>query len=165
MTETGWGEFDIIIKIFFVTEASEKPVQVSHHLKLHPWPAAPVVTVPSATSPPPLQPPSPPEPILSPIHSWQYEELVFSEPTETFYSLLLSKTPTPLPKSNRHPRALAYALSGGGNIGEFSTDMEKEEADRFEDAKRKTVAEIELLRAKLIASEKELTGEFTSWGF
>jgi len=37
MTETGWGEFDIIIKLFFAAESTEKPLQLVHHLKLHPW--------------------------------------------------------------------------------------------------------------------------------
>lgn len=37
VTETGWGEFDIIIKLFFAAESGEKPLQLVHHLKLHPW--------------------------------------------------------------------------------------------------------------------------------
>ncbi|PWZ03129.1 protein AF-9 [Testicularia cyperi] len=37
VTETGWGEFEIQIKIFFVPEANEKPITLFHHLKLHPW--------------------------------------------------------------------------------------------------------------------------------
>lgn len=37
VTETGWGEFDIQIKIFFVPESGEKPVATFHRLKLHPW--------------------------------------------------------------------------------------------------------------------------------
>ncbi|KAJ1032627.1 hypothetical protein NDA16_000650 [Ustilago loliicola] len=36
-TESGWGEFEIQIKIFFVPEANEKPTTLFHHLKLHPW--------------------------------------------------------------------------------------------------------------------------------
>ncbi|SNX82515.1 probable Protein AF-9 homolog [Melanopsichium pennsylvanicum] len=37
VTETGWGEFEIQIKVFFVPEANEKPITLFHHLKLHPW--------------------------------------------------------------------------------------------------------------------------------
>lgn len=33
--QTGWGEFDIGVKIFFVDPA-EKPVEVTHGLKLYP---------------------------------------------------------------------------------------------------------------------------------
>uniref|UniRef100_UPI00358EF5E9 YEATS domain-containing protein 4-like isoform X1 n=1 Tax=Myxine glutinosa TaxID=7769 RepID=UPI00358EF5E9 len=34
ITETGWGEFEIIINIFFI-DPDEKPVTVYHHLKLY----------------------------------------------------------------------------------------------------------------------------------
>jgi transcription initiation factor IIF auxiliary subunit len=33
--QTGWGEFDISIKIFFV-DPSERPIEMLHALKLHP---------------------------------------------------------------------------------------------------------------------------------
>lgn len=103
--------------------------------------------------------PEVPQPIMSPIHSWQYEEIVFVEPTEAFYSILLSNPPTPLPKSNRHVRSLTLALGGGGNIGEFSLEMEKEEGDRLEAARKKTLAEIDLLKARLAINEKDLGGK------
>lgn len=169
VTETGWGEFDIIIKIFFVGEAAEKPMTFTHHLKLHPWPtqvptplallSAPVPAAEASisTAGTPEPPPAPPI-LLSPVHSWQYEEIIFAEPPETFYSLLLSRPPTPLPKSNRHPKNLQYALGGGGNMGEFTSDMEKEEGDRLEAARKKTLEEIEGLRKRLIGNEKDLTG-------
>lgn len=165
MTETGWGEFDIIIKIFFVGEASEKPMSFTHHLKLHPWPvdgsALPPV-MPAAGEAGAVQALDAPEainmPVLSPVHSWQYEEIIFAEPTETFYSLLLSRPPTPLPKTNRHPRALVHALGGGGNFGEFTTQMEQEEGARLDEARNKTLAEIEQLRQKLIGNERDLMG-------
>jgi transcription initiation factor IIF auxiliary subunit len=37
VTETGWGEFEIQIKIFFQPEASEKPLTLFHFLHLHPY--------------------------------------------------------------------------------------------------------------------------------
>jgi len=37
VTETGWGEFEIQIKIHFVPEASEKPLTLFHFLHLHPY--------------------------------------------------------------------------------------------------------------------------------
>ncbi|MCJ1315033.1 NuA4 histone H4 acetyltransferase complex and the SWR1 complex subunit [Xylographa vitiligo] len=37
VTETGWGEFEVAIKLFFVPEASEKPISIYHQLKLHPY--------------------------------------------------------------------------------------------------------------------------------
>lgn len=200
VTETGWGEFDIQIKIFFVTEAAEKPVAVNHHLKLHPWPlnlhtgpnnliapapkaaesraaangdaatggaadstpaatsseqssslqvkaetldnaasepAANAMDVDSAGSRPqtslsgsqaqPIavdnpaavpqasvassvatqqpsqanglaaeQPNAQPQIIATPVHAWQYDEIVFNEPTEALYSILISSPATPL---------------------------------------------------------------------
>ena len=35
--QTGWGEFDIGVKLYFV-DPSEKPLEVSHMLKLYPEP-------------------------------------------------------------------------------------------------------------------------------
>lgn len=35
VTETGWGEFPVNIKITFVAEAQDKPLSIVHHLKLH----------------------------------------------------------------------------------------------------------------------------------
>ncbi|CCJ29979.1 unnamed protein product, partial [Pneumocystis jirovecii] len=37
VSETGWGEFDIAIRIYFVPEAAEKSISLFHHLKLHPY--------------------------------------------------------------------------------------------------------------------------------
>ncbi|KAE8204561.1 hypothetical protein A4X06_0g1126 [Tilletia controversa] len=103
VTETGWGEFEIVIKIYFVSESGEKPITLYHHLKLHPWlpPAVKPATTKkeeelvtlaaqqaekiTALRPPPV------------VHSWQYEEIVFPEPTETFYELLLAHPPSQLP--------------------------------------------------------------------
>jgi len=160
VTETGWGEFDIAIKIFFVAEASEKPISFTHHLKLHPWPLDPSlvpVALPDGSIPEPA--PDAPKMILSPIHSWQYDEVVFSEPTEAFYTVLLEHAPTGLPKMNRHPRELIHALGGGGNIGEFSQEMEVSEGARLDEAKKKTLQLNEEMRAKLKAHEEALQGE------
>lgn len=160
MTETGWGEFDIVIKVFFVPESNEKPLTFNHHLKLHPWPIDPILYHQPIA---PGDPPNPelvghPAPVLSPVHSWQYEEIVFTEPTETFYATLLEHRPSPLPKSNRHPKLLTHPLSAGGNVGEFSTDMEAEEGVRIEKAKQKTLEQIEEMRKQLLGYEQELGG-------
>lgn len=60
VTETGWGEFEIQIKIFFVPEANEKPITLFHHLKLHPWlqQAAAVQSEPAAPAIPAPMPPA-----------------------------------------------------------------------------------------------------------
>ncbi|GAA6058588.1 hypothetical protein JCM10212_007027 [Sporobolomyces blumeae] len=206
VTETGWGEFDIVIKVFFVPEASEKPLTFNHHLKLHPWPVDPILYAQPSLhqAPPATTATSPaavangavtdgstsaqgdrpstttnaggasgpdattttttsaqlvsPVPVISPVHSWQYEEIVFSEPTEQFYTTLLTHPPTPLPPTNRHPKVLTHALSGGGNIGEFSLEMERSELERLEGAKVKTLKQVDEMRKLLVEYERELTG-------
>ena len=169
VTETGWGEFDIIIKVFFVPESNEKPLTFNHHLKLHPWPVDPILYAqPTATGEPGMPLPAEgdaplPAPVLSPVHSWQYEELVFTEPTESFYATLLEHAPTPLPPTNRHARLLTHPLSAGGNIGEFSLEMETDEGKRIDKARDKTVEQIEEMRRQLVAFEQELGGAFDSF--
>lgn len=169
MTETGWGEFDIIIKIFFVPEASEKPLTFNHHLKLHPWPIDPILYAQPSLIQNPNDPPQPPTdppqlvqpiPIISPVHSWQYEEIIFNEPTEHFYTTLLSNPPTPLPGNNRFPEVLTNPLSGGGNIGEFSKEMERREFERLEGGRVRTGKLIDEMKRQLIEAEKEMNGTF-----
>lgn len=170
VSETGWGEFEIMVKIWWVAEAAEKFLQVPHYLKLHPWPNMPLPGVPeqgeadkkqlqdgqggqggtgdvattdddeegqqqtqstddadqpitieekptteeASTTTDPANPtstgiatttqpesttanalPPPPPPMAPVVHSWQYDEIVFPEPTEAFYQTLLSHPPTP----------------------------------------------------------------------
>ncbi|WVO21196.1 uncharacterized protein IAS62_002503 [Cryptococcus decagattii] len=180
VSETGWGEFTVQIRIQFIPESSEKPLNLQHSIKLHHW-GAPVEPLPaiSATltpdpaptesnaeiklepdTPAPLeesvtpaptiqQPtsepatnepeskqgtPAPPggdtteqikvdvatptleviEPSATPaplsfaaklpIHAWQYDEIVFSDPPRQFLDILNAHPPTPLPAKSRRPR-------------------------------------------------------------
>eukprot|EP00898_Chlorokybus_atmophyticus_P006141 jgi/Chlat1/6528/Chrsp45S06000 len=68
VTETGWGEFEIAITVFFQGDAAEKPVELFHHLKLYPEEEA--------------GPPNTKRPVV--VES--YDEFVFPEPTEAFYA-------------------------------------------------------------------------------
>lgn len=155
MTETGWGEFDIQVKIIFVAESGEKPLTTYHRLKLHPWHpismrAAEIETVAqeaaASTSlaengdlgeqtadddaPVPVEETidvsmesdikdESERPTLRAdtdfqnqqiieaksnnsninfppvVHSWSYDEIVFPEPTEAFYEILIANPPTP----------------------------------------------------------------------
>ncbi|KAL8955271.1 MAG: hypothetical protein Q9183_006716, partial [Haloplaca sp. 2 TL-2023] len=74
VTETGWGEFEVQIKIYFVAEANEKPQTLWHNLKLHPF------------GPDAERQRERKEPIISEC----YEEVIFNEPVEAFYDLLTS---------------------------------------------------------------------------
>ena len=66
--QTGWGEFDIGIKIFFVDPA-ERPAEVIHGLKLHPEQNQQAS-------------------MKKPVVSERYDEIVFVEPTESFAYIL-----------------------------------------------------------------------------
>jgi YEATS domain-containing protein 4 len=146
VTETGWGEFDIMIRIMFVPESGEKPLTVYHRLKLHPWHPvtlrAPEVAPTIAAEPSAIEQETQPEEAAIPVssdadadtsiqveanpeaekpsfispsqarldqtdaagtivkqppvvHSWLYDEIVFPEPTEAFYEILVANPPTP----------------------------------------------------------------------
>jgi len=77
VTETGWGEFEIIIKLHFHPGVdlgiNEKNFQIFHALKLHPYN--------------PQQPPRE----NGEVHSILYDELVFNEPTEKVFEILTKK--------------------------------------------------------------------------
>lgn len=82
VSETGWGEFEIIIKIFFNSEGGEKNVTMLHHLKLHPFPAT--VVQPNGS-----------------IKSELYDEIVFNEPSEKMFQILTKNPGTLLPNDLR----------------------------------------------------------------
>ena len=198
MTETGWGEFTVTIRVQFVPESGEKPMTLAHPIKLHHWgppieapppvttsdtavgegagdgtgvgtgsavptPAGTPAAVPttsgnvkeegqgedvkmeakiedsantSTPAPAPVDPAtsnnptsvpalatesenpaSPLEPSVIvvqpqpisiaqkyPVHSWQYDEVVFTDPTVTFMELMNAHPPTALPPKNRRAR-------------------------------------------------------------
>eukprot|EP00698_Gefionella_okellyi_P020562 TRINITY_DN6465_c0_g1_i1.p1 TRINITY_DN6465_c0_g1~~TRINITY_DN6465_c0_g1_i1.p1 ORF type:complete len:275 (-),score=53.46 TRINITY_DN6465_c0_g1_i1:37-861(-) len=72
VTESGWGEFDIGIQIFFV-DPVEKPVYLLHSLKLFSHDGTPVST-------------------QVPVVQELYDEIVFNDPTEGFYKRLVAGT-------------------------------------------------------------------------
>jgi YEATS domain-containing protein 4 len=122
-----------------------------HHLKLHPWAAA-------------GEPEIPPLDVAirhGPVHSWQYDEVVFNDPFQNFLNLLTAHSPTPLPKTKRKPVPFHLANPASleaskGGVPEFIQLMEKEEQERLEEAKKAIVAETDKWRDTLIEKEKEL---------
>ncbi|KAJ7098819.1 hypothetical protein B0H15DRAFT_920376 [Mycena belliarum] len=151
VTETGWGEFEIQIRITFVPDAGEKPILLYHHLKLHPWTALGDPEIPSLDVA--LK--------SGPVHSWQYDELVFNDPFQTFLNTLLAHPPTPLVRSRRKPVPFHLSHLDGleaskGGTPEFTQQMEKEEAVRLEDARKAIVVEEQKWRLKFLEREKEL---------
>ncbi|XP_076069606.1 YEATS domain-containing protein 4 Gas41 isoform X2 [Oratosquilla oratoria] len=74
VTETGWGEFEIVIKIFF-HDPNERPVTLYHILKLF-------------QSGPSGAPSLPPGDNKKPLVSEFYEELIFQDPSAMMHQLL-----------------------------------------------------------------------------
>ncbi|EMD40505.1 hypothetical protein CERSUDRAFT_148578 [Gelatoporia subvermispora B] len=153
VTETGWGEFEIQIRITFVPESGEKAITTYHHLKLHPWTAV--------GSNEPEIPPLDAAMKMGPVHSWQYDEIVFNDPFQSFLNVLLANPPTPLPKTKRRPVPFHTANPASldasrGGVPEFTQAMEKEEAERLETARKQVITEQDRWREKLIEKEKEL---------
>lgn len=122
-----------------------------HHLKLHPWTAS-------------GEPEIPPLDVAiqaGPVHSWQYDEIVFHDPYQNFLTILTNHPVTHLPKSKRKPIPfhLAHPASleaSKGGVPEFTALMEKEESDRLEEARQAIITEQERWRGILIEKEKEL---------
>lgn len=78
VTETGWGEFEVVIKIYFL-DPTERPVTMYHILKLF---QSPVVEGEVSSLDP-----------KKGLVSEQYEEIVFQEPTQLMQQLLDSTQP------------------------------------------------------------------------
>ena len=85
VSETGWGEFEVSIRIHF-HDPSEQPVDLQHMLKLYP---------------PGTQQPSTKKPVRAEL----YDELVFHEPTEAFHRRL---TTGPVKQLPQHPLQAYY---------------------------------------------------------
>lgn len=120
LTETGWGEFEINIKIHFVDEANEKMVSFYHHLRLHPYYNVK------------WEPQKPNDEISSVF----YDELVFNEPNEEFFKILMSRPGSLLP-SNKTETCV------------FSKQLEQEEIDRINMGIDKVDEEIKELKEKI----------------
>lgn len=141
-----------------------------HHLKLHPWPSGP--PAPGAQPAEPdtnstdaagtIAPTAPPPPV---VHSWQYEEIVFPEPLEAFYDILVAHPPTPWPATSAQavtdPQVLTehqhLVHTPTGQLFEaLSLEAQRAEADRIDLARANAVQQLDADRTKLIATEKLL---------
>ncbi len=145
-----WGEFEIFIRITFVPESGEKAISFYHHLKLHPWTTSGESEIPSLEA----------AAKHGPVHSWQYDEIVFNDPFQSFLNILTAHPPTPLPKVKRRPVPFhtanpASLEASKGGTPEFTQEMEKEEAERLDKALKTIVDETHKWRNKLIEKENE----------
>lgn len=90
-------------------------------------------------------------PVFSPVHSWQYDEIVFNEPTEAFYATLVSYNLTPLPVEPRMEKPSArIPIGSSGAIGELTQATEALEARRLEEARKSVLVELEKMRTRSV---------------
>ncbi|KAK4106452.1 yeats-domain-containing protein [Parathielavia hyrcaniae] len=100
--ETGWGEFEIAIKLYYVPESAEKPQTLYHHLRLHPYGRTDEEKEAMRLN-------------GGQVISWAYEEQLFNEPYEPFYEVLTSGALSSSSSSLSHNRT--GSKSGGGGKG------------------------------------------------
>jgi YEATS domain-containing protein 4 len=149
--ETGWGEFEISIKIYYEPLSLEKAQAIYHTLKLHPFGDASAQANQIANNE---------------VISWVYDEMVFNEPYEQFYEILAS--PAPRVKAGGAKKVMSGGLVG--SVGErtalvpltsrpgqpFSRETERGEVRRLGVGKRKVEEMTEGLRKELREKEGEL---------
>lgn len=139
--ETGWGEFEIAIKFYFAPDSTEKPQQIWHGLKLHPYHGDVEAQKRDRIM----------------ISSVCYEEVLFNEPVEAFYDILTGGIQVTKSKAGKGkgmikapPTAEIPLKSIGHN--KFSREEESKELDRLGEAVKQV--------QKLVAEEKtKLTKE------
>ncbi|KAL3424942.1 Protein AF-9-like protein [Phlyctema vagabunda] len=155
--ETGWGEFEITIKLYYVPESLEKPQTIYHHLRLHPYGNTEAEKEDMKTKPE--------------ILAWVYEEQLFNEPYEQMYELLTS--PAPVGKAAGGKGKGNTRKMGGGMVGSvgdrtalipphnrpgqpFSRETEQLELKRLREAKVKVEELTRELTKELKEKEAEL---------
>lgn len=150
--ETGWGEFEVTMKLYFVPEANEKPGTLWHQLKLHHYGENAEAA----------------KERREPVVSQSYEEIMFNEPTEAFFDIMT--TGPPIPQAGRGKGAKGSkqaALKGKGERtaeipyevsreNAFSSKTEAAEMDRLREAGKTVDMMIKEERDKLTKLEKEV---------
>ena len=148
VTETGWGEFEITIKLFFTPEAGEKPQSIYHHLKLHPFGDDKEAAKERG----------------DPVVSQLYEEIVFNEPSEAFYEILTNDAPPPgrgkgsskgSKQRNLGPRTVELPVQASPT-NPYSAQTEMRELDRLKEARKEVEALMNEEKAHLEERDKEL---------
>ncbi|XP_073838758.1 YEATS domain-containing protein 4 Gas41 [Musca autumnalis] len=121
ITETGWGEFEVVIKIYF-HDPTERPVTCYHILKLF---QSPIVDGElSATTMDPKKG----------LVSESYEEIVFQEPTQLMQHFLMNVQP----------------LTNGPYTHDTDFEIKKQKTlENIIDVKQKVKGEINTLKDKL----------------
>ncbi|KAK6136671.1 hypothetical protein DH2020_029578 [Rehmannia glutinosa] len=84
VSESGWGEFEIAITLHFHNDVGDKPLHLYHHLKLYP------------------EEESGPLSTKKPVVVESYDEIVLSEPSESFFA-----------RVQNHPAVIVPRLPSG----------------------------------------------------
>ncbi|VEU22662.1 DEKNAAC103647 [Brettanomyces naardenensis] len=137
LRESGWGEFEVAIRIYFNSVCGERSLTLYHNLKLHPFPAS---SDPASIAQPAVSK-------VGRVESVLYDEIVFNEPTEKMFRLLTSVPGSLLPYNS--------------NETVFTKEHEREELDRIDKATRviqrqldkrtKEFKELEVERQRLLS--------------
>lgn len=163
VNETGWGEFEIAIKLYYVNDSGEKPQTFYHYLRLHPYGRNDEEKQAMITS-------------NGEIRSWSYEEQLFNEPYEAFYHLLTAgavpkgwkpsngkgkgknRAPPPLPdpKSGEVWEHTAMIPSHNRPGQPFSRETEAAEMKKLKDAQIKTEEMCKQILSELKGKEELL---------
>lgn len=161
--ETGWGEFDITLKLYYVNDSGEKPQTLYHYLRLHPYGKTEEEKAAMVTK-------------NGEVRSWSYEEQLFNEPYETFYNILTSGAvpkgwkptggkgkgkgrappPLPAPDSGQVWEHTAMIPTHSRESQPFSLETEAAEIKRLQEAQRKTEEMCKQVLSDLKAKEEQL---------
>lgn len=154
MVETGWGEFEIQIKLYFVPESGEKPQTLWHSLKLHPY-------GPGAEGKRERR---------EVIVSQNYEEMIFNEPVEQFYEILTGGPVLPQlvrGKGGKNARLVLQQQQVQAGTAEipfedgpknpYSRTTENKELDRLAEASKTVERMIREEKERLVEREKRLS--------
>jgi YEATS domain-containing protein 4 len=126
VTETGWGEFSIGVKIYF-HDTREPPVAITHQLRLFPENAAS-------------------QSMKKPVMAECYDEFVFVSPTESFHQMLQAGPSVKFENSELTPFFTTKTF----------VEQERKHIAQLTTAHGKVVKRIEELRKRLYQANKEI---------
>ena len=129
LTEKGWGEFEVIVKLFFV-DPTEKPCILHHFLRLYPMEDVFMIHHP-------IVPPT------NTVITEQYEEIVFHDPSVMLNQVL----------KNTELEVISMKPFADDSVYAEAYQAEKQ---RLAETKKKLLTEIEKVRKKQLECEKKL---------
>ncbi|KAI1861593.1 hypothetical protein JX265_009560 [Neoarthrinium moseri] len=114
VNETGWGEFEITIKLYYDSKSGEKPQTIYHHLRLHPYGRTDEEREAMRNNG------------TGEVLAWTYEEQLFNEPFDEFYKILTSGARD---KGAPAPGAAGTGKGKGKGKSAAAPPSQKEEGD------------------------------------